>query len=108
MTSADVGSGATPTVLAGVRLGLALALTEALGDSAGLGGDTGTLGETGTTTAGASLALPSALGWLTLAEQPASTPKPSTPKQSDAAPSRSESWVPRRYPTGGGYGRRDD
>ncbi len=58
------------------------------------------VGETGTTTAGASLAPPSALGWLTLDEQPASATK-----QSDAAPICSKSWVPRRYPTGGGYGR---
>ena len=92
MTSADVGSGDAPTVLVGVRLGLAL--TEALGDSAGLGGDTGTLGETGTTTAGASLALPSALGWLTFAEQPVS----------NTTPISRQAWVPRRYPTGGGYG----
>ena len=100
MTSADVGFGAASRVLVGVRLGLVLALAEALGDAAELGDDTGTLGETGTATAGVPLVLRSALGWLTLVEQPASTAK-----QSGTAPSRSESWVPQRYPTGGGYGR---
>jgi hypothetical protein len=102
MTSADVGGEASSVAaLVGVPLlvGLGLAITEAADDVAGLGGcETGPLtatGERGAAASGAELALPSALGWLTSAEQPAN----------DTTPNSTKRRVPRRYPTGGGYGR---
>jgi hypothetical protein len=100
MTSVDVGGEAIPlAALVGVSLIVGLGLATGAADVAGLGdGEVGALtttGERGVVAGGAELALPSALGWLTSAEQPAK----------DAAPSSTKSRVPRRYPTGGGYGR---
>jgi len=101
MTSADVGGDASPTAaLVGVPLfdGLGL-VTQTGDDAAGLGGEEAgaltAVGERGAVAGGAEVALPSALGWLTSAEQPAN----------DTAPSSMKRRVPRRYPTGGGYGR---
>jgi hypothetical protein len=95
MTSADVGGEASPVAaLVGVPLivGLGLGLAGAAGDVAGVLTVTG---ERGAVAGGAELALPRALGWLTAAEQPADSTTPSSTKRR----------VPRRYPTGGGYGR---
>ena len=91
MRSADVGGEESlGAALVGVPLivGLGLALTDVAGVC---DGETGAL----TATGGAGLALPRALGWLTLAEQPVN----------DTTPSSTKRKVPRRYPTGGGYGR---
>jgi hypothetical protein len=100
-TSADVGE----VALVGVPLidRPPPALAEGRGDSAGLGDGVSlaAMGELGAVTGeaerGSALALSSALGWLTFAEQAAS----------NAMQSGSERRVPRRYPTGGGYGRPD-
>ncbi len=106
VATASAAAVGVAAAVVGVPL-IGLALAEALDDAAGLGDDeTGALaGDLGVASDGAALAaslvLPSALGWLTFAEQPAS----STRTPGSAAPSRSESRVPRRYPTGGGYGR---
>ena len=101
MTLADVGVTDALPVLLGVPLlvGLALALSAAFDGSAGRGdgGIGGAADEGGIATAGAELAVPSAVGWLTFAEQPVS----------NTTPISRQAWVPRRYPTGGGYGRRD-
>jgi hypothetical protein len=95
MTSADVDGEASPVAaLVGVPLivWVGLALTETAADAAGVLTATG---ERGVDAEGAELALPSALGWLTSAEQPAN----------NTTPSSTDRRVPRRYPTGGGYGR---
>ncbi len=95
MTSADVGGEASlGAALVGVPLIVGIRLeTEVAEDVAGLGD--GVAGALTRTARGVETALPRALGWLTSAEQPAN----------DAAPSSTNRRVPRRYPTGGGYGR---
>jgi len=93
ITSADVGGEASPVaplVPLVVWLGLVI---EATDDAAGLAD--GGVGALTAATGGAGLVLARALGWLALAEQPAN----------DTTPSATIRRVPRRYPTGGGYGR---
>lgn len=95
MTSADVGESDALTALVGVPLIVGLGLETV--DSAGLGDNEtwAVTGELGAATGGAeaAAALPSAVGWLTFAEQPAS-------KRTQSGTAKR---VPRRYPTGGGY-----
>lgn len=95
MTSADIGGEAVAVAaLVGVPVIVGLGLvTEAVDDVAGLGD--GGAGALIVAAGGAGLAVPRALGWLTSAEQPAN----------DTTPSSTQRRVPRRYPTGGGYGR---
>lgn len=114
MTSGD--GDPVPALVGVVPLTVGLALTEALDDVVGLGSELGgdatgaraATGELGAAVDGAELAgaaaLRRALGWLT-AEQPAAELPAASTTASDTAPCRSESRVPRRYPTGGGYGR---
>jgi len=94
MTSADVGGEAfAGPALVGVPLIAGLVAEGA--DPTGLAdGEAGALTAAGESGA-AELAPASALGWLTSAEQAAN----------DATPSSMKRAVPRRYPTGGGYGR---
>jgi len=95
MTSADVGGEASlVAALVGVPLIVGLGfVTEAVDDVAGLGD--GEAGALIVMAGGAGPAPARALGWLTSAEQPAS----------DTTPSSAQRRVPRRYPTGAGYGR---
>lgn len=95
MTSADVGGAASAgAALVGVPLiGAVWVVTEAAEDVAGL--EDGMAGALTLTAGGVELRFPRVLGWLTAAEQPAN----------DTAPSSTRRLVPRRYPTGGGYGR---
>ncbi len=109
MTSADVGGEVSPeAALVGVPLVVGLSIEPALayGDAGKLGdGATGaraTVGAAAAAVGGGEIAAGSALGWLTLAEQPASTTATSTTASSTAPTARGSS-VPRRYSTGGGY-----